>query len=75
MIASAADDRAPFPSATRAFLLVGLLGGFTTFSSYTSETFVLIREAQFLRAAANASGQVFFGLAALWAGYALVRAL
>lgn len=75
VVASLADRWFPLTASGRAFLLVGVLGGFTTFSSYTYETFVLMREAQFLRAGANAGGQVFLGLIALWAGYALVRAL
>ena len=74
-IASLADRRFPLTISTRAFLLVGILGGFTTFSSFTYETIVLLRNAQFLRAAANAGGQVFLGLLALWAGYSLVRAI
>ena len=32
--------------AARAFLLIGVLGGFTTFSSFTFETFALLREAE-----------------------------
>jgi fluoride exporter len=75
VIASLADRGFPLTTPTRAFLLVGILGGFTTFSSFTYETIVLLRNAQFLRAAANAGGQVFLGLVALWAGYSLVRAI
>ncbi len=69
-----ADRRLPLSVPARAFLLVGVLGGFTTFSSYTFETFTLAREAQLWRAAINAAGQVVLGLAALWAGVAAVRA-
>jgi hypothetical protein len=43
--------------------MVGVLGGFTTFSSYAYETFVMLRDAQFLHAALSAGGQVFLGLA------------
>src|SRR5690349_19250817 len=45
------------PSA-RAFLLVGILGGFTTFSSFGWETFELIRNGQIGLAFVNAGGQV-----------------
>jgi len=75
VIASLADRRFPLTTPTRAFILVGILGGFTTFSSFTYETIILLRNAQFLRAAANAGGQVFLGLLALWAGYALTRVI
>ena len=69
------EHRGALSSSARAFLLVGVLGGFTTFSSYAFETFVMLREAQFLQAAFNAGGQVFPGLLALSAGYGLVRLL
>jgi len=69
------EHRGALSSSARAFLLVGVLGGFTTFSSYAFETFVMLREAQFLQAAFNAGGQVFLGLLALSAGYGLVRLL
>lgn len=72
-IVALADRRLPLAAPTRAFLLVGVLGGFTTFSSYTFETFVLMRQAHLWRAALNAGGQVVAGVAALWAGFASVR--
>jgi len=60
---------------TRAFLLVGVLGGFTTFSSFTFETFELLRSDQFGAASANVVGQIALGLLALWAGLGVGRAL
>jgi len=57
----------------RAFIVVGVLGGFTTFSSFGLDTFTLARGGQFGVAAVNAIGQLVFGLAAVWAGYALGR--
>ncbi|MDQ3348279.1 MAG: fluoride efflux transporter CrcB [Acidobacteriota bacterium] len=75
LVVALADRRFPLTAPARAFLLVGILGGFTTFSSYTHETFVLLREADVLRAAVNAGGQVCLGLLALWAGYAVARVL
>jgi fluoride exporter len=58
----------------RAFLLIGVLGGFTTFSSFTFETFQLLRDGEFLLAAANSVGQVVIGLAAFWIGTVAIRA-
>jgi len=69
------EERAAVGSSARAFLLVGVLGGFTTFSSFTFETFQLIRDGELLLASANAVGQVVIGLGAFWAGTTLVRAL
>ena len=63
------EHRFAISPAMRAFLLIGVLGGFTTFSSYTFESFQLLRDAQFLRASLNAAGQVFLGLLCFWIGY------
>jgi CrcB protein len=71
VIAGAAEHRLPLAPGTRLFLLVGLLGGFTTFSSYAFESFALVREGQFLWASINIAGQVVAGLAGVWAGYVL----
>lgn len=73
IVAAVLERRFSMNPAARAFLLIGILGGFTTFSSYTYETFVLLEQSQFLRAAFNAGGQVMGGLVALWLGYAATR--
>jgi fluoride exporter len=67
------ETRFAISPAWRAFLLVGVLGGYTTFSSYAFESFQLFRDAEFLRAGINVCGQVVLGLAAFWAGYVLNR--
>ncbi len=68
------EERAVGGPAARAFLLIGVLGGFTTFSTFTFETFGLLRDLEIGRALANAAGQVVVGVLALWAGYVLARA-
>jgi len=70
-IVGAAEQRFVLSPEARAFLLVGLLGGFTTFSSYAFESFGLLRDGQFLAATANIVGQVVVGLVAFWAGFAI----
>ena len=55
----------------RAFLFVGVLGGFTTFSSFGLDTFVLARGGHAVLAAANAVGQTGLGVLAVWAGFAV----
>lgn len=75
VLAALAERRFVLHPTGRAFLLIGLLGGFTTFSSYTYDTFELIREGAILRALANALGQVVAGFIALWLGFAVVRAV
>ena len=59
----------------RTVILIGLLGGFTTFSSFGLQTFTLLREGEFALAALNVTLSNFLGLLMLWAGYSLVKAL
>ena len=73
MIAGIAEHRFALGPQARAFLLIGVIGGFTTFSSFTYETFQLLRDAEIARAALNAVGQVVVGLAALWTGFVVTR--
>jgi fluoride exporter len=61
--------------ATRAFLLVGLLGGFTTFSAFGNETLNLVRDGERLLAAGNVVANVGLGLLAVWAGRAAAHAV
>jgi len=50
-------------------LLVGILGGFTTFSTFGWETFSLANEREFAFAALNILLSCGLGLLAVWAGY------
>jgi CrcB protein len=68
-----AEQRSVVGPTARAFLLVGLLGGFTTFSSFTFETFQLLRDGEYLVASINAAGQVLLGLVAFWLGVTTAR--
>jgi CrcB protein len=65
----AAGGRLPLPPPARLFLFVGVLGGYTTFSSYALDTFTLAQGGRHLAAAANAAGQAVIGLAAVTMGY------
>lgn len=73
LLAGFMEHRQLFGPDARLFLLIGLLGGFTTFSTFTHETLALARDAQYLRAAGNVLLQVMLGLIAAWIGYALPR--
>lgn len=55
--------------------LVGVLGGYTTFSSFTFETFELIREGRVGGAIFNSIAQVVIAIAAFWAAWAIARTL
>ncbi len=69
------DGRSLLTPTGRLFLLIGLLGGFTTFSTFTFETFQLLRGGEYVRKALNAAGQVAVGYVAMWAGYIMVRSV
>ena len=57
----------------RAGLLVGLLGAFTTFSTFSLETLVLLEEGRWLTASANVFLSVLLCLLATWIGLTLAR--
>lgn len=59
----------------RTVILIGLMGGFTTFSSYGLQTFTLLRDGEFGLATLNVGVSNLFGLLMVWAGYALVKVL
>ena len=56
------------PEQVRLLLLVGFMGGFTTFSSFSMETVSLIQSQHILPSLLNVAGNVFLGIAAVVAG-------
>ena len=60
---------------TRQFLLAGVLGGFTTFSSFSIQTLNLLKDGELAAAGGNLIGSVVLGLLAAFAGDALARAI
>lgn len=61
-------ERGLLPAAWRLFLCVGLLGGFTTFSSFGYESLMLLTEGNIAAAAAYSGGSLLLGLLAAGAG-------
>ena len=57
----------------RLLLVVGFLGGYTTFSSFEWETYAAVREGGFWIGLANVVGSVTLGYAAVWLGAVLAR--
>jgi CrcB protein len=66
-----AFERGLVAPATRLFLVTGVLGGFTTFSAFSWETLVLVRDGQALAALGYVAGSVLGGFAAALLGAAL----
>jgi CrcB protein len=64
-----AAQRLVLPLHWREFLFVGLLGGFTTFSSFGLDTLVLLRSHSTPAAALNVAAHMVGGLFAVWLGY------
>ncbi len=66
-------DRSAASEAWRLAVLVGLIGSFTTFSSFTLETYSLVASGYYWRAAANVIFSVSLCLAGTWIGVSLAR--
>jgi CrcB protein len=58
----------------RAFLTVGILGGYTTFSTFSLDSVLLIQRGAYVSAGAYIAGSVVLSIAALFGAMALVRA-
>ena len=57
----------------RLFLMVGLLGAFTTFSTFSMETLNLIEAGELLKAVINMVGSVVICVAGVWVGVVVGR--
>lgn len=65
-----AETRGAFTPETRALVFIGVLGGFTTFSSFGNDTFNLLHEGERVNALANVGANVILGLFLVWLGRA-----
>lgn len=64
------DGRVLVSSNARQFVLVGLCGGYTTFSSFSLQTLNLAQDGEFVRAGLNIAASVVVCLLSVWLGYA-----
>ncbi len=69
------EDRSMLGPTARLFVAIGILGGFTTFSSFGYETFELLEDREYRLALMNVAGNVVLGLVAVWIGRTLPRAI
>ena len=68
------QERFQFNQTLQTILMVGFLGGFTTFSAYGLQTFTLLRDGQPALAALYLLASNLVGLLMVWAGYTLAKA-
>lgn len=61
-------ERVAFAVEWRAFLMIGVLGAFTTFSTFSIETMLLIESGDMMRALVNMLGSVVLCVMATWVG-------
>ncbi|HTY12953.1 MAG TPA: fluoride efflux transporter CrcB [Candidatus Omnitrophota bacterium] len=68
-------ERFEFPSNARSFVFIGILGSFTTFSSYGIETFNLLRDGEINYGLMNILLNNVLGIVLVFAGFWLSRAV
>lgn len=70
-----AVERAALPADLRGPVGIGFIGAYTTFSTFTLESLRLMQDGAWTLAAANVVGSVVLGLAAVFAGVTVGRAI
>ncbi|MFQ5515064.1 MAG: fluoride efflux transporter CrcB [Myxococcota bacterium] len=70
-LAGLADSRQVLTPELRTFALIGLLGGFTTFSTFGYETIAMAHDGEHLHAVANVALHLVLGLSLVWLAYGL----
>lgn len=75
LLGGIAESRQVLEPGQRLFLMVGILGGFTTFSTFAFESISLMQDAEIGKAVVNTLAQVILGFGAAFGGYILARAL
>jgi CrcB protein len=75
LLGGLSETRQFFTPEIRALILIGFLGGFTTFSTFGYEIFTLSRDGQFVSALTNLMLHIIFGFSAVWFGFSLSKIL
>ena len=69
------DGRVLVANDTRLFVMVGVCGGFTTFSSFSLQTLSLAQDGEILRAGLNIGASVMLCLVSVWLGHVAAMAI
>lgn len=73
LLSQLAEARSVFTPQTRLLLFTGVLGGFTTFSTFGNETYNFLQDGENQLALLNVVVHIVLGLAAVWCGRALAH--
>ena len=69
------DGRMMVSGDIRQFVMVGICGGYTTFSSFSYQTLTLAQDGEYVRAGVNVVASVVLCLAAVWLGFVSAAAI
>ena len=72
MLSQVAEVRGVISSEARSFIFIGLLGAFTTFSTFGNDTVSLFRDGENLLSYINIGLHLVLGLSAVWLGQSLI---
>ena len=75
LLAELSEARGYLRPEMRGFLMVGVLGGFTTFSAFANETVNAVRDSAMTIALVNVAASVGLGLVAVWAGRVVAHSI
>lgn len=65
------ETRGLFSAEVRLFVFIGILGSFTTYSTFSNEAVTLLGDGKHLAALAYIGGHLFLGLGAVWLGHVI----
>jgi len=71
----ALSDRGNLAQEWRLIIATGVLGGFTTFSAFSNETFGMLRDGQYWYAMLYVAASILFGILATFIGYSTIKLL
>lgn len=73
LLAGLSESRQLFSEVSRAFVFIGILGGFTTFSTFGYESFSFLRDGQIFSTLLNISLHIILGILFVWFGFSLSK--
>ncbi len=75
LLGGLSETRQIFTPEIRALILIGFLGGFTTFSTFGYEIFTFARDGQFVAALTNLMFHLILGFGSVWLGFSMSKLL